>query len=248
MAVRFKRSYHDRKEAIARRKRTVLKILIVCFSFQVIFSVFLSTIRVESVSMKPGIDKGDILVFAPFFYGFNVNILHTRLPQVRPPERGDIVVFTPPYTEKSHGTIGFFNGIVKFLTFNKVNLDFVLYDKQSRRYLIKRVIAVPGDTVKMSDFKASIKPEGSGYFLSEFEVIPQDYDINVEGLPSGWDMEMPFSGNMDPVVLMENQYFLLGDNRMMSSDSLNWGPLDLEKIEGKVIFSYWPFSRFRPVF
>ena len=44
--------------------------------------------------------------------------------------------------------------------------------------------------------------------------------------------------------LEEEEYFLLGDNRTNSIDSLNFGPVKADYIYGKVIFRYWPFKRF----
>lgn len=247
MAVRFKRSYHDRKEAVARRRKTVLRILIICFTFQILFSVFLSTIRIDSVSMEPGLDQGNVMIYSPFIYGLKINLLNSRLPQIQSPERGDLVVFTPPYIEKKEGALVVLSSIVNFLTFGKVDLTTLSGDKWDNRQLIKRIIAIPGDTVRMYDFKASIKPAGSNFFLSEFEVIDIDYDIKLGQLPAGWDSSLPFSGNMEAFTLEEGQYFVLGDNRMQSSDSTNWGFLDRERIVGKVIFNYWPLSKIAPI-
>lgn len=245
MAVRFKRSYHDRKETIARRKRTVLKALIVCFSFQILFSVFVSTIKINTISMKPGLNPGNIVIYSPFYYGLKTGFLNLHMPPVRAPGRGDLIVFSPPYTEQDKDIVTFMEPIIKFLTFGKINLEFLRNGSRDSHYLIKRVLAVPGDTVRMEDFKVFIKPKGADYFLNEFEVIDNDYDISVGQLPNNWDKSLPFSGNLKPTVLKENEYFVLGDNRMMSSDSVNWGPLTRDRIRGKVIARYWPLEGIR---
>lgn len=244
MAVRFKRSYHDRKETKARRRKTVIRVLIIFISFQILFSFFISTIKMNSQSMEPGIKKGSHLVFSPITYGFNANSLDFRLPQLRTPERGDLVIFTPPYIETISGAFSILSGFVKFISFGRIDLLAITNQQWDQRYLLKRVIAVPGDTVKMTEYRALIKPENSSFFLNEFEVIEKDYDINIEALPLGWDGDLPFSGNMEEIILGEDEYFVLGDNRLFSSDSVNWGPLKRENINGMVLLNYWPFKDF----
>ncbi|MBN2657690.1 MAG: signal peptidase I [Spirochaetales bacterium] len=244
MAVRFKRSYHDRKEAVARRRKTIIKVLIILLFFQIFFSLFAGTVRIESVSMEPGMKKGSAMVYSPLVYGFKINALGIQLPEIRSPQRGDLVVFTPPYVEKKTGAFALLNGVVKFLTLGKINLNRITSENWDQSHLIKRVVAVPGDTIRMDNFKVSIKPQGSVYFLSEFEVINKDYDIQINNLPEQWNADMPFSGNMDAVTLGDDDFFVLGDNRMMSSDSTGWGMLSRERLDGMILLKYWPFSQF----
>ena len=111
------------------------------------------------------------------------------------------------------------------------------------RYMIKRVIAVPGDTVRMSQYVAYIKTAGSGDFVPEQELLGSSYAIRTEKLPQGWSEEMPFSGGLEPKTLDAGQYFVLGDNRPDSSDSRSWGPVESDRLLGKAIFRYWPAAR-----
>jgi len=245
MPVRFKRSYRDRKQAVARRKKTVLKVFLIVISFQIIFSVFFSTIRIDTVSMEPSLLKGSVFIYSPFLYGYKIETLKSRLPQISAPERGDLIVFSPPYIKRKTGFVLFISSVVKFLSFGKINIEALGSNQWDHKLLIKRIIALPGDTVKMTDFTASIKPSDSDYFLNEFEVIESAYDVRLGELPAGWNDSLPFSGNMKPLTLKEDQFFVLGDNRMESSDSTNWGLLDRNLIEGKVLLAYWPFNKFK---
>ncbi len=245
MSVRFKRSYRDRKQAVARRKKTILKVFLVVFSFQIIYSLFFSTIRIDSVSMEPSLSLGSVHIYSPFIYGFHMDLFDFRFPAVRAPERGDLIVFTPPYIKKREGFIPALGSIIRFLSFGKINLNTIVSDNWDHELLIKRVIAVPGDTVKLAQFTASIKPSDSDYFLNEFEVIDSSYDADSGSLPEGWTESLPFSGNMDPLTLEEGQYFVLGDNRAHSSDSTYWGLLDNNLIEGKILLTYWPLNKIK---
>jgi signal peptidase I len=109
--------------------------------------------------------------------------------------------------------------------------------------MIKRIVAVPGDTIRISGFTAYIRQEGGSTFVAEQELIPRSYEFLVGSLPEGWAKEFPFSGEHPPLTLGEDQYFLLGDNRPGSSDSRSWGPVSRDRILGRVLYRYWPLSR-----
>jgi len=50
--------------------------------------------------------------------------------------------------------------------------------------------------------------------------------------------------NIQNVTLKEEEYFLMGDNRLVSLDSRKIGPVSKEQIEGKTDFILYPFSKF----
>ena len=83
--------------------------------------------------------------------------------------------------------------------------------------LIKRVIGLPGDTVKISDGKVQV----NGQILNEpYIAAAPIYD---------GEWKVP-----------EGNLFVLGDNRNDSSDSHAWGLLPIENVIGKAILIYWP--------
>ncbi len=101
-------------------------------------------------------------------------------------------------------------------------------DDPSRRY-IKRIIGLPGEEIVISGGDVFIKKEGYKELLDEeylhFSVTP---------------------GNTD-ILLMEKEYFVLGDNRPSSYDSRSWGVLPEKNIIGKVVFRVSPFTAFARV-
>jgi len=58
----------------------------------------------------------------------------------------------------------------------------------------------------------------------------------------------PTRDNWGPIVIPEDRYFMLGDNRETSLDSRYWGLLEGWRLEGRVVFTYFSYNRdsFRP--
>jgi signal peptidase I len=62
-------------------------------------------------------------------------------------------------------------------------------------------------------------------------------------MPALWDTSIPFSGNMDRIILGEDECFVVSDDRSNTNDSRTWGPVSADRITGKAVFRYWPFTR-----
>lgn len=98
-------------------------------------------------------------------------------------------------------------------------------------WLCKRVVAVPNDRVQFLD----------GYFhLNGHRMMEEDQPYvmtdRVAGLLDTWEYE-----------LGEDEYFVLGDNRAESYDSLDFGPVKTEDFIGIALRIYWPPGRARPL-
>ena len=91
---------------------------------------------------------------------------------------------------------------------------------------IKRIIALPGESISVKDGKA---------FVNDQE-LKEDY-ISVQ--TSGGS----FLNEGDTYIVPQGQYFVLGDNRPHSSDSRAWGPITKSAITGKAWVVYWPISQ-----
>lgn len=91
----------------------------------------------------------------------------------------------------------------------------------SQRY-IKRIIGLPGETIEIKDGKV---------FIDNKELDEKSY------LP----ISSQTPGNM-LITLGENEYFVLGDNRLASYDSRRWGSLPKKDIIGRVFIRAWPIT------
>jgi signal peptidase I len=95
------------------------------------------------------------------------------------------------------------------------------YPLDPKRDFIKRVIGLPGDVVGIKDSQLYL----NGMIVPEPYVLHQEY------------------GDFGPVVVPEQYFFVLGDNRNNSQDSRNWGFVPKKKLVGKAQVIFWPFNR-----
>jgi signal peptidase I len=191
----------------------------------------------ENDSMIPNLRKGERFIF--FSYGFYslIPVLNLEKGPLAL-RRGDIVL-ADMFREKPPGLLyKILDGAARFFTAQRVSL----LDREEHLF-VKRVIGLPGDEITMTNFVIRVKARGSVYSLTEFEVTEVDYAPNIPNVPALWDSSLPFSGNMDRVVLGENECFLLSDDRSNTNDSRTWGPVPLKNICGRALFRYWPFTR-----
>jgi len=86
--------------------------------------------------------------------------------------------------------------------------------------LIKRVIGVPGDVIVIDSKTVRV----NGVLLNEPYIMAP---VNPAG--NKW-------------VVPPNEYFAMGDNRLVSDDSRDWGFVPKSYIVGKAVFVYWPIN------
>jgi signal peptidase I len=99
--------------------------------------------------------------------------------------------------------------------------DIIVLDMPDQtEMLIKRVVALPGETVEVRDGRAYV----DGALLDE-----------------PW-IRQPGGRNYGPQTIPPLHVFVLGDNRGESNDSRNFGPVPIEHVVGRAWFSYWPFD------
>lgn len=101
------------------------------------------------------------------------------------------------------------------------------YPEDESKDFIKRVIGLPGDVVEIKDKVVYI----NGKPLDEPYTIHRD--------PSILPKEFQPRDNMDPIIVPQDSYFMMGDNRDQSLDSRFWGFVRLNKIKGNAFGIYW---------
>ncbi len=102
------------------------------------------------------------------------------------------------------------------------------FPKDTSQFFIKRVIGLPGETVRIQQ----------GGVVIYNKQNPEGLRLRESYLPS----QAETFGRSDSVQLGSDEYFVLGDNRTASSDSRVWGILPKNDIVGKVWVRVYPFS------
>lgn len=102
---------------------------------------------------------------------------------------------------------------------------FYPYGRDDKRYFVKRIIGLPGETIQIVGDKIFI----------DGELLEEDYGkdpITNSGIAA------------EPLKLADDEYFVLGDNREISLDSRysEVGPVKRDLIEGKVALRIYPFN------
>ena len=237
----------DKGSAIWREIKGLLWVLLAVLAFH---SFVAKPFYIPSESMMPGLLTGDRLVVTKYPYGYSwvspsfhiIGPMKGRL-FGRMPERGDIVIVTPPGTRTDY---------------------------------IKRVIGLPGDTVRMVDGQLYINGQAVKRQPLKSEMFPIDinspcgsehdpalYDFRTRGadgkmycrvpvvretLPNGHSYETVELGrsaedNFGPITVPAEHVWLMGDNRDDSADSRvpEWngglgGPVPWENIGGRAEF------------
>ena len=165
--------------------------------------------RIPSPSMVPTLHVGQ-------------RVLTNRL--AGNPSIGDVVVFHPP-----HGA-DFDNPVCGNPSQGgQGGTDAAACDtptpQQSSQTFIKRVVGVPGDTIKIVN--------GLVYRNGVLEKEP--FTIDCGGAPS--------CNFGKPIKIPPGDYFMMGDNRGASDDSRFWGPVPSKWLIGTAFFTYWPPDR-----
>jgi signal peptidase I len=94
------------------------------------------------------------------------------------------------------------------------------YPRDPEKSYIKRVIALPGDTLRIDRGRVYV----NGTLLHE-PYVPQEYRD---------------TRSLTEMVIPAESYFMMGDHRSISSDSRDFGPVYRSLIYGKAVFVYWP--------
>ncbi len=197
-------------------------ILIAVALFLFLRTFLVQTFVITSGSMEETLLVGDMLLVNRLAIGSKIPGTGIRIPGYSSPERGDVLVFDPPH--------------------------------EPTLKLIKRLIGVPGDTLEMRDRvlyrngeivdEPFVVHSESGDDVHPWMVWQRDY------LAPGVDARTyaPSRDTWGPLVIPEDRYFMLGDNRERSLDSRYWGLLEGWRLEGRAVFTYYSYNKdsYRP--
>ena len=202
--------------------------------FLVLKTFLVQTFVITSSSMEETLLVGDFLILSKLAYGPQIPFTDLHLPGYTDPERGDVVVFRPPHDP---------------------GLD-----------VVKRIVGMPGDTLLMRDkalfINGQAMPEPyTRYSDREWDVvhpwmrwqcgdrvalspdISGAYPVPRERPGTNGERCSPTRDQWGPLVVPEDNYFVMGDNRDDSVDSRYWGFLEEDRLRGEALVIYYSYDK-----
>ncbi|HFU4467054.1 TPA: signal peptidase I [Streptococcus suis] len=124
----------------------------------------------------------------------------------------------------------------------------------TEKLIVKRVVGMPGDTIRYENDVLYINDqEVDEPYLDEYlaafqkDKLQEEYSYNKQFqavAQAAQAFTQDANGYVDfTVTVPEGQYYLLGDDRLVSLDSRSVGSFARDKIKGEVVFRFWPFNR-----
>jgi signal peptidase I len=146
---------------------------------------------------------------------------------------GDHIVVNKFVFGKHSGTLG------RFLPYRDIERGDVIvfrYPPDPSRDFVKRVMGLPGETVRIASKKLLV----DGRPAADPEAVFRDPEV----VPDGPDVPPSVAArdHVGPVTLPPDAFFVLGDNRDDSQDSRFWGPVARGYVKGRAVFVYWSFE------
>ncbi len=186
--------------------------------FLALHTFVLQAFKIPSGSMENTLLVGDFLLVNKVVYGAVVPGTSRRLPALRQPARGDVIVFEWP--------------------------------KDRTKDFVKRLMGLPGDTLAMRNgilirngvalaepYVSHVEPDTDPVW-DEFR-WQGDFLVRTAGEVVAYH---PSRNNWGPLVVPQEQYFVLGDNRDNSLDSRYWGFVPDSLLRGRPEVVYFSFS------
>lgn len=200
--------------------RIILGFIIAFFIFGII-TIFVRFDKMKSSAMLNSIEKNETVITSKLRYAIAIKPFVSSLTGktiiFSRPKRGDIIFMTDPRSSRENFIKRFFSYVIYFATFGNVNIS-------KKRYLIKRVIGLPNETIEIKEKKVYI----NGSLLEESWA-------NINNDLRFLNSEVSGRDNFGPYIIGYNEYFVLSDNRDYGYDSRDFGSVNFSFINGKVI-------------
>ena len=105
----------------------------------------------------------------------------------------------------------------------------IIVVSQSEKYMVKRVIGLPGEYIEYKDNTLYVNGEKYDETYLKDDVVTEDFSLK----------------DLNHTIIPDGMYLVLGDNRMDSTDSRDYGLIKKDQIIGKVIISIWPLNKIK---
>jgi len=222
------------------QRHRFIKFIFIFFILYVIYNClsifFFSVWVVENNTMQPALASGDRLIFTSFsppaWFNRNVNEDNFHF------KRGSIVLVDMGRNKEQNLPLRIIDGTVRFFTAQRVSIF-----SARGQYYIKRVIALPGDEISMTNYIFRVKTVNNQFSLTEFELSEKPYHPAIPQTSELWDESIPFSGHLDTIILGPDECFVISDDRSNTNDSRTWGAISPSLITARAVLRIWPLKK-----
>jgi signal peptidase I len=263
------RKQHKRKHPLI--EWTLIILEVVCIVILINLFLF-QNYRIPSESMVPELKIGDLIFVEKLIFGPEILPGRIKLPALRTPHRGEVVSFESGSYALYGPWVEFWERFVYMITLTMVNLKVDQNNQPIHDLLIKRVIGLPGERIRLSgDGGMEILPLCENKWLkeTEFQKLISHYYTrqedeepgerlmqtdrylslylgimnDLENRPYDTDLQSKWFRQYLGWYIPPDRFFPMGDNRERSYDAREYGPVPLKKIQGKALFRWLPFQR-----
>jgi signal peptidase I len=186
--------------------------------FFVVRAFFVEAFKIPSGSMEGTLQVGDFLLVNKLLYGADVPFSDLRLPALRAPQRGEVVVFQFPEDPSKN----FVKRLVGLPGDTLAMQDGTLFRN-----------GLPQVETYVSHSDPGVDPVAEDFRWQ------RNYLVRTAEAQVGFH---PSRNNWGPIVVPERSYFVLGDNRDNSLDSRYWGFVPDSLVRGRPMFVYYSYA------
>ena len=182
----------------------IIKALALAAFFFFVVQAVLQNYQVLGQSMEPNLHSGQhVIVNKAAYMSVDVDRLSKFIPFYEVDGESELQLFGEP---------------------QRGDVVVIRSPQESGKRLVKRIVALPGDSLEIEDGVLSINGRASDepYVLGK-------------------------TRSRERMTIPDDHYFVLGDNRPQSNDSNNFGPIHRSQIVGKAWLAYWPLENFGTV-
>lgn len=200
-------------------------IFIALLLFLFVRTFMIEAFQIPTASMENTLLVGDFLLVNKMVYGAEIPGTHLQFPAFDQPSRGEVIVFEPPTSAKQPPGTNY----------------------------VKRIVGVEGDTLSMRAGRLFV----NGDEIEEPYVKSTRRFGDVPHSNFAWQNEYlvgrrgrrpyhPTRDNWGPLLVPEDHFFVLGDNRSNSEDSRYWGFVPRDAVRGRPMIVYYSYDRREP--